>query len=170
MKNMTKASFHDFRERRIGMIARRAAIRSDMGQSFIELALVLPVFILLIVGAAELGRLAYASIEVSNAARAGVAYGAQNHITASDNRGIQLAATMDTPKVTSLIATATQSCSCSDGTAITCANAATKCVSPARIIEYVQVNTHADVDTLFHFPGIASTVTLGGQAIMRVEQ
>jgi Flp pilus assembly protein TadG len=165
-----RADFDDFRERRIRMIARWTAIRSDMGQSFVELALVLPIFILLIVGAAELGRLAYASIEVSNAARAGVAYGAQNHITASDNAGIQLAATKDALNVTSLVATATQSCSCSDGTAITCANAATNCVSPARIIEFVQVNTVAAVNTGFRYPGFGSSFTLRGQAIMRVQQ
>lgn len=170
MKNMTKANFHDFREPMISVIARRAGIRSDVGQSFVELALVLPIFILLVVGAVELGRLAYASIEVSNAARAGVAYGAQSHITASDNSGIQLAATQDAPDITSLTAIATQACSCSNGTAISCSNAGTNCVGPARIIEYVQVSTSADVNTLFHLPGIANTVTLRGHAIMRVEQ
>jgi Flp pilus assembly protein TadG len=145
-------------------------IRDDIGQAFVELALVLPIFILLLVGAVEVGRLAYASIEVSNAARAGVAYGSQNHTTASDTANIQVAATQDAPNITSLTATATQVCSCSSGTSITCANAGTTCVSPAHIIEYVQVQTTAPVNTLFHFPGIPSTVTFRGYAIMRVEQ
>lgn len=144
---------------------------NDAGQAFVELALVLPIFILLLLGAAELGRLAYASIEVSNAARAGVAYGAQNHITASDIAGIRLAATQDATNIASMGTPAViQSCSCSDGTTITCANAGTNCVSPARIIEYVQVNTSATVNTAFHYPGIPNTITLNGQAIMRVEQ
>jgi Flp pilus assembly protein TadG len=146
-------------------------LRSDIGQAFVELALVMPIFILLLLGAAELGRLAYASIEVTNAARAGVAYGAQNHTTASDVSGIRLAATKDSGDVTTMAPPAvTQSCSCSDGTAITCANAGTNCINPARIIEYVQVSTSAPVDTVFHFPGIPNTVTMQGQAIMRVEQ
>ena len=148
----------------------RSSIRDTVGQAFVELALVLPIFFLLLVGAAELGRLAYASIEVSNAARAGVAYAAQNHITASDTAGIQLATTQDAPNLTGVSATATPSCSCSDGTVITCANAGTTCLSPARIIEYVQVNTSASVNTAFHYPGIPNTLTLHGQAIMRVEQ
>jgi Flp pilus assembly protein TadG len=147
-----------------------AAIREDKGQAFVELALILPVFILLLVGAAELGRLAYASVEVTNAARAGVAYAAQNHVTASDTSGIQLAATQDAPDITSISAVATQSCVCSDGTAITCANAGTKCLSPGRIIESVQVTTSANINTLFHLPAIPNTVTMRGQAIMRVEQ
>jgi Flp pilus assembly protein TadG len=144
--------------------------RNDCGQAFVELALILPLFLLLLVGAAELGRLAYASIEVSNAARAGVAYGAQSHITASDIAGIQLAATQDAPEVSSLAATATISCTCTDGTTITCSSGATRCASPARVLEYVQVNTTAPIDTVFHLPAIPNSVTMRGQAIMRVEQ
>jgi len=148
----------------------RRHLRENTGQSLVELALVLPIFVLLLVGVAEVGRLGFASIEVSNAARAGVAYGAQNHVTASDTTNIQLAATSDAPNIRSLTATVAQSCSCSDGTTITCANAGTTCVSPAHIIEDVQVQTTAPVDTVFHFPGIPSTVTLRGYASMRVEQ
>jgi Flp pilus assembly protein TadG len=170
MNNRATANFYSWREQRISMITPRVVIRRDAGQAFVELALVLPIFLLLLVGAAELGRIAYASIEVSNAARAGAAYGAQSHITASDIGGIQLAATQDAPNITSMTATATQSCLCSDGTAPTCANAGTTCVTPIRIIEYVQVNTTAPVNTLFHLPGIPNSITLTGQAIMRVEQ
>jgi Flp pilus assembly protein TadG len=146
-------------------------LRNDYGQAFVELALILPLFIVLLVGAAELGRLAYASIEVANAARAGVAYAAQSHITASDNAGIQLAATQDAPDiVTTWTVDVTQSCTCTDGTHITCSDWATRCASPFRILEYVQVNTAAPVDTLFHLPGIPNQVTMRGQAVMRVEQ
>jgi Flp pilus assembly protein TadG len=143
----------------------------DLGQAFVELALVLPIFILLLVGAAELGRIAFASIEVSNAARAGVAYAAQNHITASDTAGIQLAATQDATNIASMATpVVTQSCSCSDGTAITCATALTNCTGTAHIIEFVQVKTSAVLNTVFHLPAIPNSITLRGKAIMRVEQ
>jgi Flp pilus assembly protein TadG len=170
LKNMTNCHLA-LKEWRIRMTALRMTISNDMGQAFVELALVLPIFVLLLIGAAELGRLAYISIEISNAARAGVAYGAQNHVTALDIAGMQTAATQDAQNITNLVATAAPpSCSCSNGTAITCANAGTNCVSPARIIEYVQVSTSASVDTAFHLPGIPNTVTMNGNAIMRVEQ
>ena len=152
------------------MCSQRNAIRDDRGQAFVELALVLPIFILLLVGAAEVGRIAFAAIEVSNAARAGVSYGAQNHATASDSSGIQTAATQDGPDLTDLQAVATQACTCSSGSAITCANAGTNCLAPNRIIEYVQVQTSAVVGTVFKFPGIPSSITLRGYAMMRVEQ
>jgi Flp pilus assembly protein TadG len=182
MKNMTSTDSHDFRQQTIDRIVRNARLGSDIGQSFIELALVLPIFVLLLVGAGEFGRLAYYGIEVSNAARAGVAYGAQNHITASDNIGMQLAATNDGSdvvglaaacsgtSVNGLCATSSQSCTCSDGTAITCANAGTTCISPAHIVEFVQVNTTALVDPLIYLPGLPRSYALNGQAIMRVEQ
>jgi Flp pilus assembly protein TadG len=156
----------------------RRDLREDKGQAFVELALVMPIFILLLVGIAEVGRLAYASIEVSNAARAGVAYAAQSHTTAQDATNIQLAATQDAPNITSLSATTSYSCSCESSTGVmtaagSCTGISTapgSCPSPSRIVLYVQVNTTAPVDTLFHFPGIPSTVTLRGFATMRTEQ
>ncbi|HET9099687.1 MAG TPA: TadE/TadG family type IV pilus assembly protein [Acidobacteriaceae bacterium] len=149
---------------------RGAGKRSDTGQSLVELALMFPIFILLLVGAAEFGRLAYAAIEVSNAARAGASYGSLSHITASDFTNIELVATTDAANLTGVTATATNFCACSTGGTITCSTALTSCPSPARIIEYVQVNTSASFDPLFHLPGIPTTFPLSGQAIMRVEQ
>jgi Flp pilus assembly protein TadG len=172
MKKMIEINLGESSEPEGLKLMDRATVRNDMGQAFVELALILPIFILLLVGAAEVGRIAYASIEVSNAARAGVAYGAQNQATASDFAGIQQAAQNDVAPILTSMATpvVVLSCSCSNGTAITCANAGTSCVSPARTIESVQVNTSAVIDTVFHLPAIPNSITLRGQAIMRVGQ
>jgi Flp pilus assembly protein TadG len=148
----------------------RLFVRNDCGGAFVELALIMPMFTVLLAGAADFARLAYAGIEVSNAARAGVQYGAQNRITALDIAGMKLAATNDGPDVTSMNATATNSCVCTSGVTITCANAATACAAPARTLQYVQVNTTAAVSPLFHYPGLPATFNLQGQAKMRVEQ
>ena len=48
-----------------------------------------------LIGAAEFARAAYAYIEVSNAARAAVQYGAQNDATALDTAGMLTAAKND---------------------------------------------------------------------------
>jgi Flp pilus assembly protein TadG len=145
-------------------------LRHTVGQAMVELALLLPIFFLLIIGAAEFGRLAYAAIEVANAARAGAAYGAQNHITASDTANIQLAATTDGSNIANITATSTNFCSCSTGGSVSCTNALAACPSPAHIIEYVQVNTTASISPIFNYPGISKIFTVSGQAIMRVEQ
>jgi Flp pilus assembly protein TadG len=143
--------------------------RSDAGNAIVELALLLPILVMLLVGVAELGRFAYMAIEVSNAARAGVQYGAENHVTASDTTGMQTAATTDGSNVRGISATAIHYCACASasGTAVACLP--TSCTS-SPIIEYVQVNTTASVSPMFNYPGISNTLTLTGQAIMRVEQ
>jgi Flp pilus assembly protein TadG len=154
-----------------GLLMDHAAVSKDAGQSLIELALTLPLLVLLLIGAAELGRLAYYAIEVSNAARAGVAYGAQNHVTASNFTGMQTAAINDARNITLTTTTATNSCACSPSYSATSACSTTfSCSGTNRIIEYVQVNTTATVSPIFHYPGVSKTYTLNGGAIMRVEQ
>jgi Flp pilus assembly protein TadG len=142
---------------------------SDTGSSILEVSLLMPLFVVMLLGAVQFGWLAYYSIEVKNAAYAGASYGAENHATASNTAAIQLAAADDAANLSAMTVTVTNSCVCSDGTTITCADAVANCTSPARIVEYVQVNTSATLNSLFsyHFP---SSYALQGQAIMRVEQ
>lgn len=157
----------------------RHDLHEERGQAFVELALVLPIFVVLLLGAAEVGRLAYAAIEVNNAARAGVAYAAQTHTTASDflpGGGIVLAAETEAPDITTMTATAALSCSCEGSTGsmpapgVCTGVTLTSCPSPSRIVEFVQVNTSAPVNTLFHVPGIPNSITFQGHATMRVVQ
>ena len=147
---------------------RRAAIRGAGGGALVELALVVPVFTVLLVGAAEFARLAYAGIEVSNAARAGVAYGSQSSTTASDITGMQTAATNDSPNVSGLSATATEFWSCSNAPCTQSSTPPTCTGTGNHLLNYVQVRTTATVDPLIHVPGLPTTYTLRGLAIMRV--
>jgi Flp pilus assembly protein TadG len=160
--------------------ARRSSIRrfllhlcgragEEQGQSLVELAFTLPLLLVVLVGTIDAGRVIYAAIEVANAARAGVAYGAQNPVTASDLTGMQTAALKDGPNVAGLNAQATELCTCSVGTAVTCANAARLCITPGHVITNIQVKTTAAVNLLFNVPGLPRSYTLSGQAIMRVE-
>ena len=52
--------------------------RGSRGQSMIEFALILPIFLLLLAGAVDLGRMFYAYVAVENATKEGALYGAQN--------------------------------------------------------------------------------------------
>jgi Flp pilus assembly protein TadG len=167
-------------------------LRDEAGSALIELALTLPLFTLIIIGAAELGRIAYASVEVSEAARAAVAYGAQNHITAGDTAGITQAAKSSAADIisTSLSVTPSNACVCetintgtgqTTNTAITTcggtgSTALTQCPTSTtngqvnEIVTYVQATTQATVTTMFHYPGIPTSFTLSGFAEMRVLQ
>jgi Flp pilus assembly protein TadG len=92
--------------------------RSARGQSVVELALATPVLVLLLLGAADFGRLFYVWIGVNSAAQAGAQYGSQNVITAANSAGMQLAATTDGANISGLTATASQ-CTCVSGTSVT---------------------------------------------------
>jgi Flp pilus assembly protein TadG len=165
--------FRNPRPRPAGLLRRMyCRLRAQDGSSLVEFALVLS-FILtpLMLGVLEFGRVAWAEIEVTDAARAGVAYGARNLVTASDLTGMQTAASNDAADKLggSMTPTASTICKCSDGNVMKCSNAATSCANPKHAMEYVQVTTKATIDPLFYVPGLPKTYTVNGSAIMRVQ-
>jgi Flp pilus assembly protein TadG len=159
---------------RYGFVLGRRA-RGETGQSMVELAVIVPLLLLLLIGAVELGRVGYAAIEVSNAARAGVAYGAQNVFTAVDLDAMKAAATSDAADVVgwksvTFTTTASKYCLCSNGQTITCSGAGTSCTSPSRILVYVQVSTQASLAAMYSVPWLPKSYIIRGNAIMRVQQ
>lgn len=139
----------------------------EAGSALIETAAVLPLLITIVVGAAELARVAYAAIEVANAARAGAQYGTQSGFTASDTTGISNAAAADAANLTGLTTTSSYTCACSDGSASTCQP--TDCTN-SQIEQTLTVNTQASIDPLVHLPGLPTQYTLKGQAIQKCVQ
>jgi Flp pilus assembly protein TadG len=147
-------------------------LRAQDGSSLIEFALVVALILTpLLLGMLEFGRVFFAKIEVTDAARAGVAYGSRNLVSAADLAGSQTAALNDAPDNISgtMTATAAMICECSDGTVMKCANAASTCSTPKHSMDYVQVNTQATIDPLFHVPGLPTKYTVTGHAIVRVQ-
>lgn len=140
--------------------------RSVSGQALIESALVFPILMAFMVGSFELARVARASISVTNAAKAGAQYAAQNGFTANDSSGIQTAASAEAPNL-SVTATPTYACVCSDGSSSTCLN--TDC-SSSHMEETVTVSTQATINPLFHLPGLPTNWTLKGKAVQRCLQ
>ncbi len=59
----------------------RSLRHGETGGALVETALTLPLLVTLTLGSVELARVAYTSIEVANAAKAAVSYGAQNLTT-----------------------------------------------------------------------------------------
>src|SRR5262249_13091217 len=70
-------------------------VYTQSGQALVEFAIVLPVLLILALGIIEIGRYAYISILVGNAARAGAAYGSQSRTLSGDTTGIAAAANAD---------------------------------------------------------------------------
>ena len=73
----------------------RGILRRQSGQALLEVAVLTPLLLLMLLGVVEMGRYAYISILVGNAARAGAAYGAQSLPQSVDTAGIQTAADND---------------------------------------------------------------------------
>src|SRR5262250_1125830 len=143
-------------------MAKRILIRDNSGQSLEEMSVLLPVLFLLLLGAAEYGRLWYIGIEVTNAAHAGVEYGSQSRIAAQDNTNIQQVSlneeadlinqNVNTSGVQSPLGTSSISVQqlCANIYSSTPSTCSTTTSSP---IEYVQVNTQVTVASLFNSYG-----------------
>ncbi len=144
---------------------KKRAARREAGNALIELAILTPALLTIMLGIVEVGRYAHFSIMVHNAARAGVQYGAQSRTTMTDLTGMQTAALADAQNISGLSATASQYCSCSDGS--TCSS--DSCATGHRI-EYVKVVATGTFSSLFHYPGLPGALTITGTDVMRVWQ
>jgi Flp pilus assembly protein TadG len=133
------------------------------------MALLTPILLLLLVGAIEIGRFAYYGIEASNAARAGVQYGAQSLADSKDLAGITLAARNDAPEISRLSVSSEDRCACSNSPSSFVGCPARNCSSGHPLV-FLEVDTTAQIQPLFHYPGLPSTFAATGKAIMRVAQ
>jgi len=141
----------------------------ERGQSLVELAFVVPLLLLLLIGIIEIGRFAFYSIVVSNAARAGAQYGAQSLATAADTAGIATAAKNDGQGGTGLTVTSSQLCGCS-GATLSGSCPATLCVLPNHALVYVRVQVVGAFPSLFHYPGLPASIDVTSVEEMRVAQ
>ncbi len=124
--------------------------RRERGQSLVELALVLPLLMLVILGAIDFGRVFYASMTVAGAARNGAQYASENP---TDTTGIQSAALDDAGSLDPA-PTVTVSGPTSDGNGG----------------EYVRVQVDHEFSTLIPWPGLPSSIEISRAVTMRVAQ
>ena len=130
----------------------------------LELALVMPVLVLLLVGAVDFGQAYYVGIEVASAAAAGTSYGVTN---TTDVAGMASAAILDAADVPKMTATATWGCECSDGTSAT-VSCTVKPTCSVNLVNYVDVSTAVTYAPILVYPAIASSFLLKGHSRMRV--
>src|SRR5258707_587749 len=144
-------------------------LRKDRkGSSFIETAILIPMLLVVCCGTMDFARVVYAGIEIANAARAGVQYGALTPGNSGDTAGMIQAAVNDASDlgISNVTATARNFCGCNSGTGeVACSD--TSCgTTPSG---YVSVTTNYTFNTTLHFPGLPQTVLLARTAKMRVQ-
>ena len=154
----------------------RSVFARETGAALVEAALTAPVLFLMLLGMVEFGRVAYISLETSNAARAAVAYGSQNQITAMDTSGMQAAAQVEASGLAAqnvnLTVQATADCSCSSPdtsvTPFTCLNSSTaSCPSPSFVEQTLNVTVTATFDPIVHLGNWPGPFIIKGHAVQK---
>jgi Flp pilus assembly protein TadG len=161
------------------------------GSALVEVALAAPLFLLMLTGAFELGRVAHFAIEVQNAARAGASFGGENagnstSVNASSIPYVTLAAQNDAPDLANLTVTPGTACVCetlttgstptyspSSGTVACTDPTITACTGSSstvtyRVVSYVTVSTQATINPIFSVKALPGSYTLHGYSAMRV--
>jgi Flp pilus assembly protein TadG len=161
------------------MIMMRTPWRSETGSALVELAVALPILVLVFVATIDFGRVFYASIALTNAARAGAQYGAHNAVQSGNTATMQTTATGAT-NLSGVTAVATRLCQCATDTGTFSATSPTanNCLSPAttscpglHVVMTVTVTVSKTFTTVMSgVPGIPGSVSLSRTATMRVVQ
>jgi Flp pilus assembly protein TadG len=152
-------------------------LRAESGGALVEMALCIPLLgAPVLIGTAETGMALYDSIEVSNAAHAGTAYGMMSSTYAASSSGMISAAQGEAPDLGSALnVTPTTYYACSQsiaGTQYTSQSAANSACtgSSNHSLEFVQVITTATVPIPFRVPGLPTSFYLASTSVMEVEE
>jgi Flp pilus assembly protein TadG len=131
--------------------------------------LVAPLLLFILLVIADFGRVFYKGITLSNAARVGAQYGAQDPSKAGDSAGIQQAATQEAQNIGAITVTSSRTCNCQTGGAVSCTTqwCDDDNYGPPRV--YVQVTTSSTFNTLLAYPGIPNSISLSRTVILRVQ-
>jgi hypothetical protein len=131
----------------------------------IELAVAIPIVILLIVGVADYARIYYTAITVTNAAQAGANFGVQPTWGPTE---MIAGARADAAPMTLDSVTAGRYCRCPGVGVVDClaGNCAGGYGTP-QVFDSVRIRK--DVATIIHYPGLPATITIIRKAVIRTK-
>lgn len=149
--------------------------RGEQGGALVELALTLPLLVVIVAGTVDFARVFYDSISLTNAARAGAQYGAYSTVNSENSAGMISTAEQSAPDLRGGIrATASRLCMCaSDAGALTETSPANRCTYTCKngghLVSTVTVTTTSTFKTIMNLlPGVPSSITLSRSATLRV--
>ena len=131
----------------------------------VELAVVLPVLVLIAIGVMDYGRVYFTSVAVSNAARAGAEWGISQPGNQTKFPEIEAFAKLDGAETGGITATAQRICKCG-GTTVSCS---TTCGGYGVPRVYVEVTASKSVAMILNYPGLPSTITISRTATFRLQ-
>ena len=152
---------------------REGSKRRQRGITSVEMLIVIPLLVLLMLGAVDFGRVMYAGMTTTGAARAGAGWGKQTNGTAGSVNGIAIAVLadainlpVDAYNTEHVNVTSRRVCRCVGGqpNEVDCVD--TGCGPPE---VYVEVTAVRDFRTLIPYPLIPDSVQISRTATMRVQ-
>jgi Flp pilus assembly protein TadG len=141
--------------------------RSERGGALVELAVVLPVLVLIAVGVMDYGRVYYTSVTVVNAARAGAEWGAYGKTgSVTDDAGIQSFAKIEGAEAGTIDVQSHMVCRCTPGgNTVSCTTNCSGGYGAPQV--YVTAIATKTVTLLLKYPGLPSTITISDSATFR---
>jgi hypothetical protein len=147
------------------MIKLRGLLRQDGGNAAVELALILPILIVLLAGLIDFGRAYFTAMELENAARAGAQYGLLNGST--DLAGVEntVRGATDVPDE-DLTVNTLSFCRCPDGSVQACSGGDCGGFSPGT---YISISASTGFVPIFPFADSSRPATVTASAEVRVD-
>lgn len=145
----------------------RALIRRfherEAGGAMVELAVVLPLLLVIAIGVMDYGRVFATSVTVANAARAGAEYGTANLGNYLDQTAIQNFAKLDAAEAGTVTVSSRTFyvCGTTESTSPSCGGAAPEV--------YVEVTASKVVSLIMRYPGIPPSITVSRMATFRYQ-
>jgi hypothetical protein len=127
------------------------------GQSMVELALILPLLVMLLAIGGDFGRALTAHIAIGSAAREGAAYGMLSSANAADQNGMREAALGETPSIWNMQPTVSFP-ACTE----------TRTRPNGQLYECVAVTVHYDFQPIIRIWPIPATISMERTVEMRV--
>ena len=151
------------------------ALRAEGAQALTETALALPMLAVMLLGTFEFSRVAYAAIEVTNAARAAAQYGAMTGGGFLDTSGMLAAAGADAANLSGGLSWVSGypsvACSCSGtGTASCAAGTSPSGCTTSQLMVTVNVKLQYTMSSVLKVPGFPTSYTVYGTASQGVLQ
>jgi Flp pilus assembly protein TadG len=144
----------------------RSFARDRRGSALVELAVIMPILALFVLGVADFGRAFVTSSVVTHAAEAGAHYGSQGIAYALNSAWIQSVASQDAADVNSVSVSSRTFCTCG-GAEINCSTGSCGSYGAPRM--FVTVTVTKVFDFLVDYPGLPKSVAMSRAATMRVQ-
>lgn len=141
--------------------------KQSKGTAAIELALMIGILMMILVGTIDVARVFYAAITVDDASRAGAQHGIRSNGFTSDISGMEGASALNAQDLGTVTTTPERYCRCEGGS--TDVNCVTGTCTEGVPQVYVRVETQGTFNTVFAYPGMPYAIPLSSATTFRVQ-